>query len=113
MKLLGRCSSELCLEVSVGSRILGKLVGTAATVDVFCRVLVRWLECWNPDEVKKQHVLLLPVPTVDVPEPRDWVLAVVCARDGSSCLGEADQLEIRIYDRVVRKMLSERIARFV
>ena len=103
----------MCLRVSVGSRTLGKLVGTAATVDVFCRVLSRWRECWNPDEVKKRQVLLLPVPTVDVPEPRDWVLAVVRARDGCSCLGQAKQLEVRVYDRVVRKMLSERIARFV
>jgi len=63
--------------------------------------------------VKKRQVLFLPVPTVDAREPCDWVLAVVCARDGSSCLGEARQLEVRVYDRVVRKQLSERIARFV
>ena len=79
LKLLGRCSSEMSLGLSVGSRMLGKLVGTAPTVDEFCRVLKRWRECWNPDEVNKRQVLFLPVPTVDVPEPRDWVLAVVCA----------------------------------
>ena len=113
LKLLERCSSEMCLRVSVASRTLGKLVGTAATVDVFRSVLSRWRECWNPVEVKKRQVLLLPVPTVDVPEPRDWVLAVVRARDGSSSLGQAKQLEVAVYDRVVRKTLSERIARYV
>ena len=113
LKLLERCSSEMRLRVSVGSRTRGKLVGTAATVDVFCRVLRPWRECWNPEEVKKRQVLLLPVPTVDTPDPHDWVLVAVRARDGCSSLGEAKQLEVRIYDRVVRRMLSDRIARFV
>ena len=113
LKLLGRCSSEMILGLSVGSRMLGIFVCTAVTVDQFLCVLSRWRECWNPDGVKKRQVLFPPVPTVDVSEPRDWVLVVVCARDGRGCLGEAQQLEVRVYDRVVRKMLSERIARFV
>jgi hypothetical protein len=35
LRLLGRCSSQLSLGVSVGSRTLGKHVGTAATVDIY------------------------------------------------------------------------------
>ena len=113
LKLLEQCSSEMRLRVSVGSRTLGKLVGTSASLEDFCRVVSRWRECWNPDEVKRRDVLLLPVPTVDVPAPRDWVFVAVRARDGRSSLGHAEQLEVRVYDRMVRKMLSDRIARFV
>ena len=39
-----------------------------------------------------------------------WLL---CARDGCSSLGEAKQLKVRIYDRDVRRMLSDRITRFL
>ena len=113
LKVLEQCSSQMRLRVSVGSRTLGKLVGTSTSLDGFCRVVSRWRECWNPDEVKRRDVLLLPVPTVDVPAPRDWVFVAVRARDGHSSLGQAEQLEVKVYDRMVRKMLNDRIARFV
>ena len=113
LKLLARCSSQLSLGLSVGSRMLGKMVATAASIPMFCRVLSGWKECWNRDEVKKRQALCFPAPTVEHPEPRDWVAVVVCARDGSSCLGDAKQLQVRVYDRMVRKDLNDRIARFV
>ena len=94
LKSLGRYSSEMSLGVSVG---------TSPTVDEYCSVLRRWRECWNPVDVGKRQVLFLPVPLADVPEPRD----------GRSCLGGARQLQVTVYDRVVRKKVSERIACYV
>ena len=113
LKVLQRCSLEMRLRLSVGSKTLGKLVGTAASLDEFRRVVGRWRDCWNPDVALKNEVLLLPVPTVDAQAPRDWVFVTVRPSDGCSTLGEAGQLEVKVYDRVVRKMLSARIARFV
>ena len=103
----------MCLRVSVGSRMLGKLVGTTPTVDRFLRVLSGWRENWNSQEVKQSEVLLLPVPTIDGPDPRDWVLAVVRGVNGGEQIGEAQQLQLTIYDRTVRRQLSERIAKFL
>jgi len=97
----------------VGSRRLGKLGGIALTVDEFCCVLRRWRACLNPVDVDKRWVLFLSVPLADVLEPRDWVLAVVCARDGRSFVGEAWQFEVTVCDRLVRKTVSGRIARYV
>ena len=73
----------------------------------------RWRQCWNPEEVKKRSVFFLPVCVDDVAAPRDWLLAVVKARSGQLKLGEAEQLEIVVHDRLCRRTLSERIARFV
>ena len=71
LKLLEKISSELDLSVSVASKTLGKLLGTATSVDGFCSVVSRWRDCWNAEEVKSRSMLFLPVAVDDVPAPRD------------------------------------------
>ncbi|MCP4862221.1 MAG: hypothetical protein GY902_13365, partial [Planctomycetes bacterium] len=102
------------LSVNVCSSTLGKLIGTAPSLEGFCSVVSRWRECWNPEEVKGRSLLLVPVAVDDVATPRDWVLVSVQASGGGAVkLGEAQQLEVCVYDRTARSSLNHRVARFV
>jgi len=113
LKLLSRCSSELSLPVSIGSKTVGKLIRSSTSVDVFRNTLRGWTHCWNSAEVKKHNVLLLPIPAIVAEEARDWVLAEVCSSDALVSLGEALQLRVTVYDRMERISLCKHIAGFV
>lgn len=95
LKLLARIAAEVGLSVSVGSNTLGKLIGSATSLHGFRRVVSRWRECWNPEEVKARTHLLLPVAIDDPANPTDWVLvsAQACCGGGGGVglknLGEA------------------------
>ena len=113
LKLLSRCSSELSLPVSIGSKTVGKLIRSSTSVDSFRNTLRGWTQCWNFDEVKKRSVLLLPIPAIVAEEARDWVLAEVCPSDGLGSLGQAQQLRVTVYDRMERTNLGTHIGGFV
>ncbi len=113
LKVLRHVTKVLDLPIAVGSKTVGKNVGTQESPERMHRVLGKWAAVWDRAEVRKRKELVLPV-AVDGDQrkvPRDWMFVAVRSCVPDQQLGEATRLHVDVYDSMQREGVAKRIAR--
>jgi hypothetical protein len=110
-KLLHRISNVMNLPIAIGSVKVGKEAGRQENPQSLGRVMGKWGQVWDREEVRGCVELVLPVALDDRPLPQDWVCVVVRSCTTGETLGAAQQLRVQVYDRAQRSSVAGRVAR--
>jgi hypothetical protein len=111
LKILQRVAKTLDLPIAIGSKTVGKEGGTQESPERFARVMQKWRQVWDRDEVRKRQELVLPVAVDERKAARDWMCVVVRSCVSGESLGDAKQLQVDVYDSMRRSAVAKRIAR--